>query len=85
MQGRQKAGAGKRARYTLICMWADFLGIPRNRYTLASIRIIFTSSHASTCVAVFQYRWLKLLGPMMTMLKCLDVCFGTHQICRTTP
>ena len=33
--------AGKRAWYTLICAWADFLGIPRNRYTLASVRVFF--------------------------------------------
>ena len=45
--GRQKAGAGKRAWYTLIRAWADFPGIPRNCYTLASVHVSFTALHAS--------------------------------------
>ena len=37
------AGAGKRAWYTLIHVWANFLSIPRSSYTLANVRITFAT------------------------------------------
>ena len=44
--GGKERRAGKRAWYTLIHAWADFLGISRNRYSSRKHPLFFTSSHA---------------------------------------